>query len=69
MEGIILRRTNPDRARSFRVPWVPVLPGISIVCCLVLMLSLPLETWIRFVVWLAIGLVIYFCYGQKRTLA
>jgi APA family basic amino acid/polyamine antiporter len=66
---IILRRTNPDRARSFRVPWVPLLPGISIVCCLVLMLSLPLETWIRFVVWLAIGLVIYFCYGQKRTLA
>ncbi len=66
---IILRRTDPDRHRSFRVPWVPLLPGISIVCCLVLMLSLPLETWIRFVVWLAIGLVIYFCYGQKRTLA
>jgi basic amino acid/polyamine antiporter, APA family len=66
---IILRRTDPDRPRSFRVPWVPLLPMISIVCCLVLMLSLPLETWIRFVVWLAIGLVIYFCYGQKRTLA
>ncbi len=66
---IMLRRTNPDRPRSFRVPWVPLLPAISIVCCLVLMLSLPLETWIRFFVWLAIGLVIYFCYGQKRTLA
>jgi APA family basic amino acid/polyamine antiporter len=69
MGVIILRRTNPDRPRSFRVPWVPLLPGISIVCCLVLMLSLPLETWIRFFVWLAVGLVIYFCYGHKRTLA
>jgi APA family basic amino acid/polyamine antiporter len=66
---IVLRRTDPDRHRHFRVPWVPLLPGISIACCLVLMLSLPLETWIRFVVWLAIGLVIYFSYGQKRTLA
>jgi len=64
---ILLRRSQPGRPRSFRVPWVPVLPAISIVCCLVLMLSLPLETWIRFVVWLAIGLVIYFTYGRKRT--
>jgi APA family basic amino acid/polyamine antiporter len=46
---------------------VPVLPFLSIVCCLVLMLSLPLETWIRFFVWLVIGLGIYFFYGQKRA--
>ena len=65
---ILLRRSQPGRPRSFRVPWVPVLPAISIACCMVLMLSLPLETWIRFVVWLAIGLVIYFTYGRKRTL-
>src|SRR5579864_4972754 len=64
---IVLRRRQPERPRGFRVPWVPVLPGISIVCCLVLMLSLPLETWIRFVVWLIIGLVIYFSYSRKRT--
>jgi APA family basic amino acid/polyamine antiporter len=64
---IILRRAQPDRPRSFRVPWVPFLPVLSIVCCLVLMLSLPLETWIRFVVWLAIGLVIYFLYSRKRV--
>jgi APA family basic amino acid/polyamine antiporter len=38
-------------------------------CCLVLMLSLPLETWIRFVVWLAIGLAIYFLYSRKQTAA
>jgi len=64
---IVLRRSQPDRPRSFRVPWVPFLPGISIVCCLVLMLSLPLETWIRFVVWLLIGLGIYFGYSRKRA--
>jgi len=66
---IILRRTQPDRPRSFRVPFVPVVPAISIVSCLVLMLSLPLETWIRFVAWLVIGLVIFFLYGHKRAAA
>ncbi len=65
---IVLRRAQPDRPRSFRVPWVPVLPVLSVICCLVLMLSLPLETWIRFFVWLAIGLVIYFLYSRKRVL-
>ena len=64
---IILRRAQPARPRSFRVPWVPFLPMLSILCCLVLMLSLPLETWIRFVVWLMIGLAIYFFYGRKRV--
>ena len=64
---IILRRTHPGRPRAFRVPWVPVLPMLSIFFCFVLMLSLPLETWIRFIVWLVIGLVIYFLYGQKRA--
>jgi len=66
---IILRRAQPHRPRSFRVPWVPFLPMLSILCCLVLMLSLPLETWIRFVVWLGIGLAIYFFYGRKRVTA
>jgi basic amino acid/polyamine antiporter, APA family len=46
---------------------VPLFPVISIVCCLVLMLSLPLETWVRFFVWLVIGLFIYFGYSRKRT--
>ncbi|MEP7355044.1 MAG: amino acid permease [Acidobacteriota bacterium] len=64
---IMLRRTQPDRPRSFRVPWVPLLPAISMLSCFVLMLSLPLETWIRFVVWLGIGLAIYLLYGRKRV--
>jgi APA family basic amino acid/polyamine antiporter len=64
---IILRRTQPERKRSFRVPWVPFLPALSILCCCTLMLSLPLETWIRFFAWLGIGIVIYFFYSRKRT--
>jgi APA family basic amino acid/polyamine antiporter len=64
---LVLRRTQPERRRGFRVPWVPVLPVAAILCCLVLMVSLPVETWLRFVVWLAIGLAIYFGYSRKRS--
>ncbi len=62
-----LRKTQPDRPRGFRVPLVPYLPIFSIVCCLILMTSLPLETWVRFFVWLIIGLAIYYFYGRHRT--
>lgn len=64
---IVLRKRQPDRPRGFRVPLVPWLPLISILFCLVLMLSLPLETWLRFVVWLLIGLGIYFSFSKKRS--
>ncbi|MGD1095856.1 MAG: amino acid permease, partial [Bryobacteraceae bacterium] len=64
---IVLRRTQPDRPRTFRVPLVPLVPILSIMCCLLLMMGLPLLTWIRFFVWLAIGLVIYFFYSRKRA--
>ena len=66
---ILLRRSQPDRPRSFRVPWVPLLPCVSMFFCAVLMLSLPLETWARFFAWLAIGLAIYFLYGHRRAAA
>ena len=49
------------------MPWVPFTPILSIVCCLVLMVSLPLETWVRFFLCLAIGLVIYFKFGKRST--
>jgi APA family basic amino acid/polyamine antiporter len=64
---IALRRRQPARPRGFRVPLVPLLPAISIVCCLVLMLGLPLETWIRFFLWLIVGLVIYFTFGRRSS--
>ena len=64
---IVLRRKQPNRPRTFRVPFVPLLPGLSIVCCLILMMGLPLLTWIRFIVWLVIGLVVYFVYSRHQT--
>jgi APA family basic amino acid/polyamine antiporter len=64
---IILRKSQPERPRGFRVPGVPWLPLISIVLCLGLMLGLPLETWIRFFVWLLIGLVIYWWFGRRHS--
>jgi APA family basic amino acid/polyamine antiporter len=64
---LALRKTQPERKRGFRVPWCPLLPALSIVFCLVLMMALPLETWLRFFVWLAIGLVIYFAFGRRHS--
>ena len=64
---IFLRRSDPDRPRPFRVPWVPITPLISIAACIFLMLQLPMITWIRFGVWLLLGLVIYFLYGYKNS--
>lgn len=64
---IVLRRTAPDRPRPFRVPLVPLFPIIGALLCLGLMLSLPVETWYRFIIWLAIGLLIYFLYGARHS--
>ena len=64
---IVLRRKDPTRPRPFRVPFVPVFPLLGVLFCLALMLSLPLETWIRFFVWLAVGLLIYFLYSVRRS--
>jgi APA family basic amino acid/polyamine antiporter len=64
---IVLRKKQPERPRSFRVPFVPLFPIISIVCCVVLMLGLPLITWLRFFLWLAIGLLIYFVFSRRNS--
>ena len=64
---IVLRKKQPERKRTFRVPFVPWVPLFSIACCLLLMMGLPLLTWIRFFVWLAIGLVVYFSYSKARA--
>ena len=64
---IVLRRIDPDRPRPFRVPGAPWTPIISILACGYLMLQLPRITWIRFGIWLLLGLVIYFLYGYKHS--
>jgi APA family basic amino acid/polyamine antiporter len=64
---LIMRRTNPDAERPFRAPLVPLVPTLGIIFCLVLMFSLPWENWLRLVVWLAIGLCIYYFYGRHHS--
>jgi len=64
---IILRRTQPDRPRVFKVPFVPWFPLISIVLCGGLMTGLTVITWLRFVIWLALGLLIYIFYSRRRS--
>ncbi len=63
----VLRRKRPDLKRSFTVPFSPVLPVLAALISVYLMLNLSVETWIRFLVWMAIGFVIYFFYGVKRS--
>jgi APA family basic amino acid/polyamine antiporter len=64
---IVLRRREPDRPRPFRTPWVPVLPLVSAAFCVYLMVNLPLLTWVRFGLWMAIGVTIYFLYGVHHS--
>jgi APA family basic amino acid/polyamine antiporter len=65
---IILRRKEPNRRRGFRVPLVPWFPLISILLCGGLMTGLTVITWLRFVIWLAIGLAIYFLYSRRQSM-
>ena len=64
---VYLRRTDGDVPRPFKVPSVPLIPGLGILFCLGLMAALPLITWVRLLVWLVIGLLIYFSYGRKHS--
>jgi APA family basic amino acid/polyamine antiporter len=63
---IVLRRTRPDLPRPFRTPWVPIVPVLGIVVCLTMMVALDIGTWIRLIVWLAIGFMVYFLYSRPR---
>jgi APA family basic amino acid/polyamine antiporter len=64
---IVLRRTRPDLDRGFKAPFVPALPILSIVACLWLMLNLTALTWVRFVVWMLVGIAIYAFYGYRNS--
>jgi APA family basic amino acid/polyamine antiporter len=65
---VILRRARPDLPRSFRTPLVPLVPILAVLACVWLMLNLTIETWLRFVIWMVIGLVVYFAYGRSHSL-
>ncbi|AGL17085.1 amino acid permease-associated protein [Actinoplanes sp. N902-109] len=63
----ILRRTKPDLKRPFRVPLSPVVPVLSALACLYLMTNLSVETWVRFLLWMVLGLVVYLSYGRRSS--
>jgi len=64
---LVMRRTNPNAVRPFRAPFVPLVPILGIATCLLLMFSLPAENWYRLIIWLGIGLLIYFGYGRRHS--
>ncbi|MBX5495615.1 MAG: amino acid permease [Bryobacteraceae bacterium] len=64
---IVMRHKEPDRPRGFRVPFSPWVPMLSVACCLILMLGLPVATWLRFFVWIGIGLAVYFLFSRRNT--
>lgn len=64
---LVLRKTQPDAERPFRTPFVPLVPILGIIVCLVMMISLPGESWERLAIWLGLGLVIYFVYSKKHS--
>ena len=63
---LVLRKTQPNLERPFKTPLVPLVPIFGIIVCVIMMASLPIESWERLAIWLAIGLVIYFIYGRKH---
>jgi APA family basic amino acid/polyamine antiporter len=64
---LVMRRTDPDASRPFRVPFVPITPILGILSCLLLMFSLPGANWLRLLGWLGLGLIIYFVYGRRYS--
>jgi APA family basic amino acid/polyamine antiporter len=64
---VILRRTRPDLPRGFRTPLVPLVPILSVLACVWLMINLSVETWLRFVIWMVLGIVVYFAYGRSHS--
>src|SRR5262249_10947786 len=64
---LIIRRTDPKAPRAFRTPFVPLVPILGVLFCLLLMMSLPPANWLRLLIWMIIGLAIYFFYGRKHS--
>lgn len=64
---VVLRRTRPDLKRGFRVPLVPLVPILAVLACAWLMINLSAFTWIRFIIWMVIGVVVYLAYGARHS--
>ncbi|MDP1622927.1 MAG: amino acid permease [Bacteroidales bacterium] len=64
---VVLRKTRPDLERPFRTPWVPLIPILGALICIVQMAALPFDTWLRLIIWMAIGVVIYFTYSINHS--
>jgi APA family basic amino acid/polyamine antiporter len=64
---VVLRVRRPELKRRFRTPWVPFVPLVGIGFSIWLLSHLPWATWERFLIWMAIGLVVYFGYGMRRS--
>ena len=64
---LILRKTEPNLKRPFRTPWVPFVPLLGAGICILQMVALPWATWVRLILWTAVGLVIYFAYGMRHS--
>ena len=65
----VLRRTSPDLKRPFKTPLVPLVPILGILICGYMMYGLPLDTWLRLLIWMALGLAIYVFYGRRHSVA
>ena len=64
---VVMRKTNPDAPRPYRTPLVPLVPALGVIVCFAMMYSLDGETWMRLVIWLGIGLAIYFGYSRSHS--
>ena len=64
---MIMRKQMPDAPRAFRTPMVPFVPIMGVIVCGVMMAALPWDTWLRLILWLAIGMWVYFRYGVKHS--
>ncbi|RZA04112.1 MAG: amino acid permease [Sphingobacteriaceae bacterium] len=65
---MVMRKSDPNTPRPFRAPWVPFVPIAGIVICMSMMVALPLDTWVRLAIWMALGLIIYFAYSKHHSL-
>jgi APA family basic amino acid/polyamine antiporter len=64
---LVLRKTKPDIERPFKTPWVPAVPILGAVICFIQMAALPLDTWLRLIIWMLLGMAIYYFYGRKHS--